>query len=53
MKTRNIENNQENDYGPVLLIIGITVMMNILFSSLGLDLSNTAHHIASQIAMVF
>lgn len=44
---------KENDYSNVIIIIGITVTSNILFSSLGLDITETAKLIASNIAMAF
>lgn len=53
MKTREINTSKENDYSNVIIVIGITVMINILFSSLGLDISDTANHIANNVAMAF
>ena len=53
MKTRETITIKENDYCNVIIVIGIAVMMNILFSSLGLDITDTAKHMASNIAMVF
>ena len=53
MKTREAYSTQENDYSNVIIVIGVAVMINILFSSLGLDITDTARHIASNIAMTF
>ena len=53
MKTLETHTTQANDYSNVIIVIGIAVMMNILFSSLGLDITDTAKHVASNIAMVF
>jgi len=53
MKTLETHTTQENDFSNVIIVIGIAVMMNILFSSLGLDITDTAKHVASNIAMVF
>ncbi len=53
MKTRERIDHLENDYSNVLIVIGITVMSNILFSTLGLDFTATAKHIANNIAMAF
>lgn len=53
MKTRETLTQKENDYSNVIIVIGIAVMSNILFSTLGLDLTEAAKHIASNIAMVF
>lgn len=53
MKTRETDTIKENDYSNVINVIGIAVMTNILFASLGLDVSDTAIRIANNIAMVF
>ena len=53
MKTRETIDHLENDYSNVLIVIGIAVMTNILFSSLGLDFTATAKQIVSSIAMAF
>ena len=53
MKTLETHTTKENDYSNVIIVIGIAVMMNILFSSLGLDITDTAKHVAINIAMAF
>ncbi len=53
MKTKEINTTNENDYSQVILVIGIAVMIKILFSSLGLDITGTAKHMANNLAMVF
>lgn len=53
MKTREIHTHKENDYSNVIMVIGIAIMLKILFSSLGLDVADTARHMASNVAMVF
>ena len=53
MKTRETHTTTENDYSNMIIVIGTAVTINILFSSLGLDVSDTARHLASNIAMVF
>lgn len=53
MKTRDTHNIKDYDYSNVIIVIGIAVMLKILFSSLGLDVTDTAKHMASHIAMIF
>ena len=53
MKTRETMKEKENDYSGMIIVIGIAVMTQILFSSMGLDVTDTAKHIASNIAMAF
>jgi|GEM_PF-5418494 len=53
MKTRETLTTADRDYSNVIIVIGIAVMMNILFSCLGLDIVGTAKHVASSVAMVF
>ena len=53
MNNRETIEEKENDYSSMIIVIGIAVMTHILFSSMGLDVTDTAKHIASNIAMAF
>lgn len=53
MKDEISSNTSHNDYSEVLTVIGISIFLKILFSSLGLDMTETAAHIGDSIVAAF
>jgi len=52
METTAINDIEENDFSNVIIVIGIIVMINILFSCLGLDVVETGKHMVSNLTTV-
>ena len=53
MPKDNINSTYDKDYTEVIIVIGISILLKILFSSLGLDITDTAAHIGDSIVAAF